>query len=122
MQLSLTTIVLAMAAVAAAMPQGNGAVIQARQNAGRPVPSGTCCVANTSLKQDACTAANGQAGRCVPGGNNCGARLSCVANSQLGCVNNVIERGKNLCRAKAANGGFFDGAAIINNLNQAKAN
>ena len=71
MQLSLTTIVLAMAAVAAAMPQGNGAVIQARQNAGRPVPSGTCCVANTSLKQDACTAANGQAGRCVPGGNNC---------------------------------------------------
>jgi hypothetical protein len=23
------------------------------------------------LKQDACTASNGQAGRCVPGGNNC---------------------------------------------------
>jgi hypothetical protein len=122
MQLSLTTIVLAMAAVAAAMPQGNGAVIQARQNAGRPVPQGTCCVANTSLKQDACVAANGQAGRCVPGGNNCGSRLSCVANSQLSCVNNIIERGKNLCRAKAANGGFFDGAAIINNLNQAKVN
>jgi hypothetical protein len=41
------------------------------QNAGRPVPNGTCCVANTSLKQDVCNV-NGQSGRCVPSGaNNC---------------------------------------------------
>ncbi|KAK4160724.1 hypothetical protein QBC43DRAFT_111987 [Cladorrhinum sp. PSN259] len=121
MQFSLTTIVLAMAAVAAAMPQGNGAAIQARQNGNRPVPNGTCCVANTSVKQDSCVI-NGQQGRCVPGGNNCGSRLSCVANSNIQCVNNIIERGKNLCRAKAPGGGFFDGAAIIRNLNQAKVN
>lgn len=45
--------------------------IFARQNAGRPVPSGTCCVANTSLKQDVCNV-NGQTGRCVPASvNNC---------------------------------------------------
>lgn len=70
MKLSLTTIVLGLAAVAVAMPQDR--TLGARQNANRPVPRGNCCVANTSLKQDACTAANGQAGRCVPGGNNCG--------------------------------------------------
>ena len=41
------------------------------QNAGRPVPNGSCCVANTSLKQDVCNV-NGQTGRCVPSGaNNC---------------------------------------------------
>lgn len=41
------------------------------QNAGRPVPNGACCVANTSLKQDVCNV-NGQSGRCVPSGaNNC---------------------------------------------------
>lgn len=62
-QFSLATLVLGLAAVASALPQG--------QNANRPVPSGNCCVPNTNLKQDACTAANGQAGRCVPGGNNC---------------------------------------------------
>lgn len=45
--------------------------IIARQNAGRPVPNGGCCVANTSLKQDVCKV-NGQSGRCVPAGvNNC---------------------------------------------------
>jgi hypothetical protein len=47
------------------------AVLVNRQNGNRPTPSGSCCVANTSLKQDACTATNGAAGRCVPGGNNC---------------------------------------------------
>lgn len=47
------------------------AVLMSRQNGNRPAPSGTCCVANTNLKQDACTSASGQAGRCVPGGNNC---------------------------------------------------
>ena len=41
------------------------------QNAGRPVATGSCCVANTSLKQDVCNV-NGQSGRCVPSAaNNC---------------------------------------------------
>ena len=47
------------------------AAIPSPQNAGRPVPTGSCCVANTSLKQDVCNV-NGQSGRCVPSGaNNC---------------------------------------------------
>ncbi|SPQ23432.1 d3f00137-d342-4c81-8e05-dd1ba0934500 [Thermothielavioides terrestris] len=121
MQLSLTTIVLSLAAIAAATPQ-DAPTIMTRQNQNRPVPSGNCCIANTSLKQDACTAANGQAGRCVPGGNNCGGALSCVAQSNLQCDNSIIERGKSLCRAKAANGGFIDGARIINSLSQATVN
>ncbi len=69
MQLSIATIILGLAAFAAALPQDS--TIVARQNQNRPVPSGNCCVANTNLKQDSCKAANGQAGRCVPGGNNC---------------------------------------------------
>jgi hypothetical protein len=69
MQLSLATIVLGLAAFAAALPQDS--TLAARQNQNRPVASGNCCVAEKSLKQDACKAANGQAGRCVPGGNNC---------------------------------------------------
>jgi len=40
-------------------------------NADRPVPTGACCVANTSLKEDVCSV-NGAAGRCVPADvNNC---------------------------------------------------
>ena len=69
MQLSLATVILGLAAFAAALPQDS--TIVARQNQNRPVPSGNCCVAETNLKQDSCKAANGQAGRCVPGGNNC---------------------------------------------------
>lgn len=85
MQLSLTAIVLGLAAIASAMPQ-SAAALAARQNGNRPVPSGTCCVANTSLKQDTCTAANGQAGRCVPGGNNCGCLLSFRGPFQCSCL------------------------------------
>lgn len=67
-----TTIFTVIAGLAAISPVSAGAVLaRAPQNGNRPVPSGACCVANTSLKQDACTAANGAAGRCVPGGNNC---------------------------------------------------
>jgi len=66
MQFSIATLVLALGTIAAASP-----LIEMRQNAGRPVPNGQCCVANTSVKQDTCTAAGGAAGRCVPGGNNC---------------------------------------------------
>lgn len=139
MKFSLATLVLGLTAFASALPQDSTLV--ARQNQNRPVPSGNCCVAATNLKQDACTAANGQAGRCVPGGNNCesiysvhmvgrgadktrigGGSLSCVAQSSLTCDNNVIERGKSLCRAKAAGGGLFDGANIIQSLAQAKVN
>ena len=118
MQLSLTTVIFGLAAFAAAMP---GEVLMARQNGGRPVPSGTCCVANTSLKQDACQA-NGGAGRCVPGGNACGSRLSCVAQANLVCDANVQERSNTLCRAKAPGGGLFDGGNIIQSLAQAKVN
>jgi hypothetical protein len=66
MQFSLATVILGFAALASAAPS-----IVARQNGNRPVPQGACCVANTSLKQDACTAQNGSQGRCVPGGNDC---------------------------------------------------
>jgi hypothetical protein len=63
MKFTTSAIVLALSALAAAMPQG--------ANANRPVPEGACCVANTSLKQDVCTV-NGQSGRCVPDSvNNC---------------------------------------------------
>jgi hypothetical protein len=51
-----------------------------------------------------------------------GSRLSCIAQSSLTCDNNVIERGKSLCRANAAGGGLFDGANIIQNLSQASVN
>ncbi|KAF4993769.1 hypothetical protein FGRMN_6243 [Fusarium graminum] len=129
MQFSITALVLGLAAVASAgivdtegiRNAPRSSVLIARQNQNRPVPNGQCCVANTSLKQDACTAANGQAGRCVPGGNNCGGTLSCVEQSNLECDNNVIERGNTLCRARAQNG-LFDGGNIIQNLSQAKVN
>lgn len=58
---------------ASALPSSEPAanVLAARQNANRPVPTGACCVSNTSLKQDVCNV-NGQTGRCVPAGvNNC---------------------------------------------------
>lgn len=70
MQLSLATLFLAAVGFVSAAPQ-DASVIMARQNQGRVVPNGQCCVANTSVKQDICTASNGQQGRCVPGGNNC---------------------------------------------------
>ncbi|KAI1070049.1 hypothetical protein LB507_007993 [Fusarium sp. FIESC RH6] len=129
MQFSLATIILGFVAVASAgivdvegvRNAPRDAVHVRRQNQNRPVPQGECCVANTSLKQDACTASNGQAGRCVPGGNACGSRLSCVAQSNLECDNNVQERGNTLCRARAANG-LFDGGRIIQNLGEASVN
>jgi hypothetical protein len=79
MQLSLATLVFGLVAIASAGTMDvegvrnapRSAVNVRRQNDNRPVPNGACCVANTSLKQDTCTAANGQTGRCVPGGNNC---------------------------------------------------
>jgi hypothetical protein len=90
----------------------------AGSNANRPVPDGACCVANTNLKQDFCTV-NGQQGKCVPAssagckfyespftsrsqltdvsrtGND---KLTCVADADLTCNPNVLERGRPLCR------------------------
>ncbi|KAK3291183.1 uncharacterized protein B0H64DRAFT_436053 [Chaetomium fimeti] len=120
MKFSAATIFLGIVAVASALPTSPAVV--ARQNGNRPVPQGTCCVASTSLKQDTCTAANGETGRCVPGGNDCGGRLSCVAQSGLTCDNSVVERGRTLCRANAPGGGLHDGANIIQNLREAAAN
>lgn len=72
MQFSIATITLAFAALASATSlAAPGFKVVARQNQNRPVPQGACCVANTSLKQDTCTAQDGSQGRCVPGGNNC---------------------------------------------------
>ncbi|EUC41050.1 hypothetical protein COCMIDRAFT_107234 [Bipolaris oryzae ATCC 44560] len=90
MKFTTSAIVLALSALAAAMPQG--------PNANRPVPNGACCVANTSLKQDVCNV-NGQTGRCVPDNiNNCGAQLTCIEDSRLTCDPNTLERGRPLCR------------------------
>ncbi|KAL5611863.1 hypothetical protein BROUX41_000563 [Berkeleyomyces rouxiae] len=67
-------------------------------NANRPVPTGACCVANTSLKQDVCSV-NGQSGRCVPASvNNCGSSLTCIEDNRLTCDATVLERGRPLCR------------------------
>ncbi|KAF2729991.1 hypothetical protein EJ04DRAFT_474616 [Polyplosphaeria fusca] len=68
------------------------------QNAGRPVPDGACCVANTSLKQDVCNV-NGSTGRCVPSAaNGCGEQLTCIEDARLTCDANTLERGRPLCR------------------------
>lgn len=107
MQFSFATVLSLVAVASAAVADVEGvrnvardSVLLGRQNAGRPTPSGQCCVANTSLKQDTCTATNGQQGRCVPGGGPCGSTLSCVAQANLVCTNSIQERGKNLCRGK----------------------
>lgn len=63
MKFTITTLVLALAALTSAAAVG--------QNDGRPVATGSCCVADTSLKEDACVSTSGAAGRCVPGGNAC---------------------------------------------------
>ncbi|KAL2205241.1 hypothetical protein CC79DRAFT_1335770 [Sarocladium strictum] len=123
MQFSIASVILGFAALAAAAPSSpSGFKVVVRQNDNRPVPQGACCVANTSLKQDTCTAQNGSQGRCVPGGNDCGSSLSCVAQENLTCDDNVIERGSSLCRANAFNGGLFDGANIIQSLAEASVN
>ncbi|KAK7995856.1 hypothetical protein PG991_015323 [Apiospora marii] len=133
MQLPLATLVLGLAGLGYAAAVAPAADIEAARpaaladrangaNGNRPTPSGQCCVANTSLNEDACKAANGQQGRCVPGGNNCGGTLSCVPQSNLGCTNSIQERGKNLCRARVGNDRYQDGTRVISNLNQARVN
>lgn len=76
MKFTTSAIVLALSALAAAMPQG--------ANANRPVPNGACCIANTSLKQDVCNV-NGQTGRCVPDSiNNCKFKKKNSVNNSVG--------------------------------------
>jgi hypothetical protein len=106
----------------------------------RQAANGACCIANQSLKQDACTV-NGAAGKCVPGGPAActshpplpywigtdeiepgNGALNCVANNQLTCDNAVKERSGVLCRFQAANGKIQDGANQITSLSQAKVN
>ncbi|CZT44748.1 uncharacterized protein RSE6_04966 [Rhynchosporium secalis] len=95
MQFSITASLFALLAIA------NGLAIESRQagaNANRPVPSGACCVPNTSLKQDVCNV-SGQAGRCVPAGvNNCGSALTCIEDNRLTCDATTLERGRPRCR------------------------
>jgi hypothetical protein len=69
MQFSITAVLFGLVAIsAAAITDVEGvrntprAEIDTRQAA-----NGACCIANKSLKQDACTV-NGAAGKCVPGG------------------------------------------------------
>lgn len=86
MQFSLATVLLGLAAVASAsivdvegirnLPRDSIVVERAGANGNRPTPSGNCCIAKTSLKQDTCTAANGATGRCVPGGEACKSKQS----------------------------------------------
>lgn len=71
MKFTLATAVLGLAAFVSAAAVTPRDTVAARQNDNRPVPNGTCCVANTSLKQDTCTSQSGEQGRCVPGGNDC---------------------------------------------------
>lgn len=73
MKFTLISVVAVLAGFAAAQDAdaSTGQIARRQSNAGRPVPSGSCCVANTSLKQDFCQV-NGQQGKCVPSGSaNC---------------------------------------------------
>jgi len=122
MQFTFTAILSLVALTSAAAVQSSSSPLLSRQNANRPVPSGACCIAATSLKQDVCNV-NGQTGRCVPAGvNNCtyfffslrlgfllgsallmrliigGSRLTCIEDNRLTCDPNVLERGRPLCR------------------------
>lgn len=129
MQFTILPVIVALAGLAsAADTEDQSSALDRRQsNANRPVPSGSCCVANTSLKQDFCNV-NGQQGKCVPSGSaNCkppstklsrpskstrywkltrrdtiigGDRLTCVATKNLVCDPNRTERGREFCREK----------------------
>lgn len=61
MQFSIATALFSLLAVSSAATVFSDG-LEARQAA-----NGACCIANKSLKQDACTV-NGAAGKCVPGG------------------------------------------------------
>ncbi|CAG8957661.1 hypothetical protein HYFRA_00010528 [Hymenoscyphus fraxineus] len=102
MRFSIATSVFALFTLATALaPFNENRSLEARQNENRPVPNGTCCVPNTSLKQDVCNT-EGTTGRCVPGdkeGVQCNGALNCVADAKLTCDPNTLERGRPRCRA-----------------------
>jgi hypothetical protein len=125
MKFSVLTAIFTLVALASAIaieehgtPVVRRGVLLERQgaNENRPVPTGPCCVAATSLKEDVCFN-NGQSGRCVPDSvNNCGlepvklrlllvltmdiggATLTCIEDSRLTCDAAVLERGRPTCR------------------------
>jgi hypothetical protein len=70
MKFAVSSILLALLASASA----SVVTPRAGANGNRPVASGNCCIANTSLKQDACNSPTG-AGRCVPGGGGANCEL-----------------------------------------------
>ncbi|KAE8863789.1 hypothetical protein PTNB73_06996 [Pyrenophora teres f. teres] len=124
MQFSITAVLFGLVAISsAAITDVEGVRNTPRSELeNRQAANGACCIANQSLKQDACTV-NGAAGKCVPGGPaQCNGALNCVANDQLVCDNDVPERSGVLCRFQAANGKIQDGAAQIDSLAQAKVN
>lgn len=69
MQFSITAVLFGLIAISsAAITDVEGVRNTARADIEtRQAASGDCCIANKSLKQDACTV-NGAAGKCVPGG------------------------------------------------------
>jgi hypothetical protein len=69
MQFSITAVLFGLVAIsAAAITDVEGVYSVARSEIEtRQAANGNCCIANKSLKQDACTV-NGAAGKCVPGG------------------------------------------------------
>jgi len=83
MQFTISTILLALVAATSAISVESPQMAAIRRdvldleargvNGNRPVATGACCVANTSLKEDICTTATGAAGKCVPEGQfaNC---------------------------------------------------
>ncbi|TLD19700.1 hypothetical protein PspLS_09681 [Pyricularia sp. CBS 133598] len=117
MQFSFATVIFGLAALAAAGPAAPATELSARATRA----TGTCCLANKSIKQEICTTETGEAGKCVPGGNACNSALSCVANNRLACDANIKERNGNLCRTKVR-GGFQDGARVVPSLDLSKVN
>ncbi|KAH8894453.1 hypothetical protein GQ53DRAFT_683090 [Thozetella sp. PMI_491] len=89
------SVLLSLAATAVAV----GPASTPANNANRPIPTGACCVANTSLRQDVCKV-NGATGRCVPANSaGCGAQLTCVADTKLSCDPTQQDRGREKCVA-----------------------
>jgi hypothetical protein len=93
----LAVLALLTTSVLAAGPRPNATPVN---NANRPIPTGACCVSNTSLKQDVCNI-NGKVGRCVPANTaGCADRLTCIEDSLLTCDPTRQERGRELCQLR----------------------
>jgi len=76
MKFSISAVLFTLMAVASA--EAGMSHLFARQNEGRPVVNGACCVAGQSKRQDFCSV-NGAQGKCVPA-NTAGCKSSpCTA-------------------------------------------